>query len=155
MNADQSSYPQFDMEKPILQSIQIAGMLYQQREDGIHVFRFSDSKRATADAWATRSHQNDVDAAARNEHLSALLDIRGIWLTPYIISTVVRTAYLTPVGLQESIAVVVSDNLMLGLLAGVIRKLPQTAVSSSRLFINEDEALAWLIERREQPDNTA
>lgn len=129
---------------------QVAGMRYYQRVDGIHVYSFTDSRRETVDALLTQGHQNDLDAHSRNEHMRALVDGRGVWMTPYAIATLLKTAQQTPPGLKESTAVVLNDNFVTGVLVGVLHKLPRSVQANVRLFTSEAEALAWLNLRQEQ-----
>jgi hypothetical protein len=129
---------------------QVAGMRYYQRHDGIHVYSFTDSRRETVDALLAQGRKNDLDAHSKNEHMRALVDGRGVWMTPYAIASLLKSAQHTPPGLKESTAVVLNDNFMTGVLIGVLHKLPRSVQANVHLFTSEADALTWLDMRKEQ-----
>jgi hypothetical protein len=136
--------------EPTIPITQIAGMRYYQQQDGIHVYSFTDSRRETVDALIAQGRKNDLDAHSKNEHMRALVNARGIWMTPYGIATLLKSAQHTPLGLKESTAVVLNDTFMTGVLIGLLQKLPRSVQANVRLFTSEADALAWLDAREEQ-----
>ncbi len=129
------------------------GMTYTRLSGGIHVYRFSNNRRETVDAWFNQSHQNDLDAAARNEPVAHLLDLRGVWMTPYAMARALQNARRTPEALKESTAVIAGDNFLTGMIEGLVRQFPAAVQLSTRVFRTEKAAQTWLEQR--QQDFTA
>jgi hypothetical protein len=135
------------MDKPLKQ---IAGMSYSRSENGIHVYRFRDNRRESVDGWFEQSHKNDMEAAARSEPVSHMLDLRGNWITPYALARALQNARRTPPGLKESTAVIAGDTFVVGMIQSLMRQFPSAVQLSTRVFRTEEPALTWLLQRQQE-----
>jgi hypothetical protein len=128
----------------------LEGLSYCIRDDGIHVFRFNDSRRETVDAWARISRENDLRYTASGEHLRTLFDVGEQWFTPYSLSTIVRMVNTTPKDLLESVAVMAGRNTLLSMVRSIVARLPQNPKQVISIFTAEEDAIRWLIARHQQ-----
>jgi hypothetical protein len=132
-------------EQPLLKTS--AGFSYYRRSDGIYVLRFADNRRETADAWSETLPQLEHEAAQKQEHIRCLYHFQGIWLTPYVIKTVIRTARQGSDHIKSSTAILVADRFGSGLVQTILRQLPSQALQARQVFTREVDAFQWLDER--------
>jgi hypothetical protein len=125
------------------------GITYYRREDGIHVYRFENVQRSAIDTWVKLVLEHDQVALKTGEHRRCIYDLRGHWVTPYLVTQALYLASVDPPDLQESIAV-----LGLRRAAAVfntfVRRLPRMMQSDFRFFYDEAQAVKWLTQRLEE-----
>jgi hypothetical protein len=128
---------------------QTAGLTVDQHADGFLVFRVRDVTRKTVDAVFDAFQKYDREAFEAGLARRTLVDMRQAgWPTPYAVMRMVQSARETPRGLRESVAVVVGhDRMAFRLLERLLSRLTTHAQQSTRLFINEEEAINWLRRR--------
>lgn len=125
------------------------GFTWHQRDDGIFVYHFDDMRRTTIDAWMQASLSNDYQAVEQQQHIRSIIDLRNAgWPTPYALNQVVKAAQSTPSDLRESIAVLVKDAIGYRMAELALKRFDRKLQHASRLFRDENAALAWLQERQ-------
>lgn len=124
-------------------------VMYEHRPDGIHVLRFSDTRRATADRWRAIMFAA-LDANPPGVHFRSLYDVQGLWVSPYAMSTAIAISQHAPHGLPTSTAVLVSDSLGVSLIQTLFNQLARHQHRARRVFTSEAEALDWLVKRDRQ-----
>jgi len=128
--------------------MQAPGLAIEHRPDGITIYRIRNVRRETADALYAAFAKADQEAFAENFHSRTILDLRGAgWPTPYGVTRLIKSAEETPIGLRESIAMLVSDAIAIQLVALLLHRMPTRAQNSTRLFSTEEEAIEWLEQR--------
>ena len=131
-------------------TLELEGITVEQWDNGITVYRVHDLRRSTVDAWFTYAAEADEIGYAAGRHVRSIYDLRKAgWPTPYTISEAIRGANSTIPDIRESVAVLVRDNIGFQMVRITINRLTRKARQSIRLFLHEDDALAWLEERRE------
>ena len=144
---DKKSSENIDLYPPTEPTEIVKGLIYYQRPDEIVVYKFTKMTRKLIDTYALCSEYNDARILAENGHSRVLYDGRGMFPTPYFISTVIRLAKETPRELKESIAIVTGDNLTTSVMRTVIKKLDPKLQNAILFFKNEEDALRWLNKR--------
>jgi hypothetical protein len=131
--------------------MQTPGLVVEHRPDGILIYRIRNVRRETADALYVAMTERDQDAYQSGRHVRSILDLRGAgWPTPYGAGKLIQSAEETPVGLRESVAVIVSDSIAMQLISLLLHRLPSRTQKVTRLFSTEEEAIEWLTQRLEQ-----
>jgi hypothetical protein len=120
-----------------------------QREDGIVVYQFTDSKRYTIEEWAKVSMANDQFAIEHNVHIRLLYLIKGITATPYAVKRVIDISSSTPKGIKESMAFIAGDTIVATLLNVIFLQINQNSFSSMQIFNTEEQGVRWLNQRTE------
>jgi hypothetical protein len=120
---------------------------YYQQDDGIFVYEFVDSKRATIDEWMRLASANDQLAPQLNQHIRSLYILQSVSLTPYTLKQVIATTNNTPATIHESIAIVVTSGMISSLFSVLFRQLSGSVRSRIKVFSQRDQALEWLHKR--------
>ncbi|MCU0514114.1 MAG: hypothetical protein MUE40_16280 [Anaerolineae bacterium] len=136
---------------------ELEGLVWWESAADLIEYRLHQNDRATVDAWLRLAHEHDLAYAETGRHRRSLSDLRGIHLTPHLVTAVMQVARRTPPGLRESVAVLLEDSLMLWLSSALLKQLPAAQRQATRLFQREAEARQWLDERRRllsRPEDT-
>ena len=125
------------------------GLAYEIREDGIHVYKFVSVQRASIDTWVKLVLEHDQMALKTNEHRRCIYDMRGHWVTPYLVTQGLYLASKDPEQLQESIAVLGMPSAT-AIFNTFLRRLPRKMQPDLRFFSDEAQAIKWLVLRLEE-----
>ncbi len=150
---DKKSEENIDFHPPTEPTEVIDGFIYHQRSDDIVVYKFVKMTRKIVDYYAKCSEYNDARILAEDGHSQVMYDGRGVFPTPYFISTVIRLAKETPRELKESLAIVTGDNLTTSVIRTLIKKLDPKIQNEVLFFKNEEDAIRWLHKRHAEVMN--
>ncbi len=128
---------------------QRAGLSIMLDDDGILIARPADITRETVDALYDVLTTSDREAFEAGRSRRTLVDIRKVgWPTPYSVARIVQSSRVTPVGLRESVAILINPStLAFRLVENMLRKTTKEAQQITRIFSDEDEAMRWLRSR--------
>lgn len=124
------------------------GLSYQNSE-GIHVYRFSDVQRQTLDVWAELIRQHDAQAVENGQHVRSLHDLRGYWVTPYMLAKCLEIISNNSPDLRESVAIL-GNHVAGSFFRASMRRFPSSVLPSMQFFSQETMALMWLNQRLEE-----
>ncbi|MBX3066859.1 MAG: hypothetical protein KF726_28015 [Anaerolineae bacterium] len=126
-----------------------AGITSYWRSDGIFVIKVADATRPTADVLRDTLINFDQEGWEQQRHNLSLVDIRGIFPTPYATQRVMEASDKTPPDLRESQAILVDRTALFQLVRMLIGKLTPKSREVTHIFFAEAEAIHWLYQRRD------
>jgi len=117
--------------------------------NGIIKFRIYNLTPESAAAWELIVQQLYCEAIQQGQHLRILYDMRDAGIPPReVANAMIRTTHALPDNFSRSSAILTLPH-MLGLMEREVRRLPRRSVQNVKLFLTEQEALAWLEGRHE------
>ena len=128
---------------------EVNGLAYRRRADGIHEFYFRVVTTASVDAWYETVSAIEKQARLRNEHVCSLYHVQGLWPTPYATQRIIAMTRQTHHDLITSTAILLNDNAIgIVMVQGILRQIPARPSQGIQIFFQDEDALAWLDERR-------
>lgn len=124
------------------------GLVYAKYRPHIHSFTFTNMTKETVDAGYELVIALDKEYAEKGIHIQYLYILDNAPYTPYLLKKVLESADITPPNLRYSSAVVADTFLTRVIQAIIIPKVAPDVVQSTGFFSTEEEAFAWLEERR-------
>ena len=143
-------YCQRPPEPPQDQPLDLGGVQYYRRADGIYVFRFEGLADAAVDQWVEIGLQLDRAAFAGAYQIRSIYAFTArILPTPHFIADAIHFANNTPPDLNDSVAIFIENPLMHGVINLIIRRTPDFMHQRVRVFMDFEAAVRWLEERRQ------
>lgn len=120
------------------------GVTYKIFEDDIHYFYATNLTRDTVDIALDKSAELDRICFQNGKKRKAVYVFEHIYFTPYMLKKLIDISRDTPDELEEYNAIV-GDGLLIRMFeTTILKQLTKKADQSTRLFSNEQDALAWL-----------
>ena len=127
------------------------GFEYSIRDDGIHYYRLSDTKRVSVDAFFDVNLRLSLDCADRDEHCRSLMDVTEMeFPTPYAVKRVQALMRLKPDHLRTSFAVITQPSIFYALTGAIFNRMRQEEHNHVRMFTSKADARQWLDDRLEE-----
>lgn len=124
------------------------GFTYEVRDDGIKIYRLTDLKRDTVEAFFEINLSMGLTTMREGHHNRSILDVSTLLMpTPYAAKRFQKLAALRPKDSRSSVAILTPSRQLYMFVRTMLSRVPQNNKSHIRLFSSEEEALAWLDER--------
>jgi hypothetical protein len=132
-----------------LPNIDTEGLLVTHHPNGITEIVLRDLRRPTVDLFITAMNDHDRVCLQNNRHAFRLIRPLMSHTTPYLTARMIAGARQNPPNHRESDAIVAPDTRVILLIRSVLAKLEKTVNRSIRVCITDQEAYAWLEQRRQ------
>ena len=124
------------------------GFTYEVRDDGIKIYRLTDLKRDTVEAFFEINLSMGLTTMREGHHNRSILDVSTLLMpTPYAAKRFQKLAALRPKDSRSSVAILTPSRQLYMFVRTMLSRVPQNNKSHIRLFSSQEEALAWLDER--------
>lgn len=127
------------------------GLIYEEHDDGIKVYRLIDLRRETVDAFYEMNLSNGTEKINADQHSRSLVDVsRLTFPTPYAAKRFQTLATIRPPESRSSVAVLTPSHQVYMFARTILSHLSRQQQSHIHLCHTEEEALAWLDARLEE-----
>lgn len=124
------------------------GFTYEVLDDGIKIYRLTDLKRDTVDAFFEMNLSMGLATMREGHHNRSILDVSTLLMpTPYAAKRFQKLATLRPKDGRSSVAILTPSRQLNMFVRTMLNHVPQNNKSHIRLCSSEEEAIAWLDER--------
>ena len=135
----------------VITKTQTAGFIYEERDDGIKVYRLMDLKRETVDAFCETNFSAGIDTISAGRHNRSLVDVSALTLpTPYAAKRFQILAAKRPPDSRSSVAILTPSHQVYIFARAILSHLSRNEQSHIHLFNAYDEVFAWLDKRLEE-----
>jgi hypothetical protein len=124
------------------------GLIVEHKPDGIVWVTLSDLKRPTIDQFVTFFQLHNAACANANKVALRLIKSAILYPTPYAVNRVTTYSKLAPKNLHSYDAIIVPDTRMMLLVQRLVSLMLLASQAKVQLYTSQENALAWLEERR-------
>lgn len=127
------------------------GFDYLIREDGINVFRLSDLRRESVDAFFEANLKLGTEAILAGRHARSLIDVSTLVMpTPYAIKKFQELVTKRPSGGRSSVAILTPAGPAYTFGRTILSRISTSHKAHLQLFNSEEAAFGWLDERLQE-----